>query len=336
MFEKPIATPCGKCLYCRQQKASEWTKRLSLEYLNYEHNSFVTLTYKEDSDYESEIFKHSRELHYKDIQLFMKRLRKQLYTKFGKYEIKFFAAGEYGTQFTKRAHWHLIIFNLEMTDEINEIIKKCWNNGICDNKKIESVDGVAKYVSSYVLDKIDMNPDEYREKEKRKPPFHRGSQKLGLTQALNLYLESARESWNKFKDLKHIVYKGEPVRLCRYLRNKIADNLGILQEVKEKGIEEMQKYINETIEIYKKLNTGEIKERFNLKTIFNNPLSSKIIKIRSNNEWYANYVKQRQLYNEHDTLLLTQAWEFRHRPKFKAMKAKFETYKLEKQLKRAI
>ena len=339
MFKEPIAVPCGKCLYCRQQKASEWTRRLQLEYLNHEHSSFITLTYKEDLDYESELFKHSRELYYRDIQLFMKKLRKQLYQKFDIYQLKFFCAGEYGTQYTKRAHWHLLIFGLEMTNDINEIIEKCWENGISYNEPINNAEGVAKYVSAYVLDKIDTNPDEYEKINKRKAPFHRGSKGLGLEKATELYLKAVTESWTKFKDLQHIIHNGKQIRLCRYLKNKLCEKAGILQEVKEAGIEKMQEYLKETIAIFKQFSTGEITTKTNL-TRFT--WIKKAWEIYCKNKWYAEYIDKtcdlgglcnRDLGNLE---IISQAWQYRHKTKFKHMKEKFEMWKLDKELKKAI
>lgn len=97
--------PCGKCLACLSQKAKEWTMRLSHEwnYYNESNSMFITLTYDSDnipSDYG---------LHKRDIQLFMKRLRKELDKE--NIKVKYFVAGEYGFQ-KHRPHYHMILFGM--------------------------------------------------------------------------------------------------------------------------------------------------------------------------------------------------------------------------------
>lgn len=306
-FKEPIAVSCGKCLYCKQQKASEWTTRLELEYLNHEKSSFITLTYSEDNP----IWK-TRDLYYKDIQLFMKRLRKFL----GNQHIKFFCAGEYGTKGTNRAHWHLIIFNLEITTEIQEIIKQKWGMGIVDCKTIEGIEGVAKYVSSYVLNKIEETNEQYQLQWGRKPPFHKGSQGLGLNQALKRFLESASESWKEFKDLSHIVYNGKRLKICRYLSQKITQALNINEEVKAITIQKLKDYMNDTIEIFKYF------------TNFKNLPKIKLLQQVTHEGYY----RQQNA----NMLIISHAWHYRHNRKYEQMKAKFNLYKLDKEIKNAI
>lgn len=90
----------------------------------YERNVFITLTYDDR-------FLESPKLQLRDFQLFMKRLRKKLFTefleKFGKenwkllskkeqknafkpHQISVLYTGEYGEK-EKRPHWHAIVFN---------------------------------------------------------------------------------------------------------------------------------------------------------------------------------------------------------------------------------
>lgn len=76
-----------------------WTVRLLLEAQSHKSASFITLTYAETN--------LPQELEYRDIQLFLKRLRKSL-----RKPIRFFCTGEYGTR-TKRPHWHMMIFNMD-------------------------------------------------------------------------------------------------------------------------------------------------------------------------------------------------------------------------------
>lgn len=91
--------PCGKCICCRENKAREWALRLKCESYLHDVTSFITLTYDDDH------LPAGGNLNYKDVQLFLKRLRKSQESK-----IRFFCAGEYGST-TSRPHYHLIVYN---------------------------------------------------------------------------------------------------------------------------------------------------------------------------------------------------------------------------------
>lgn len=90
---------CGKCFQCLQQKSVEWSFRIMDEASQYAQNAFLTLTY--DDDHLPEDKSVSR----REVQLFMKRLRKVLAPR----KVRFFACGEYGEKFG-RPHYHIIIF----------------------------------------------------------------------------------------------------------------------------------------------------------------------------------------------------------------------------------
>lgn len=100
--------PCGRCIGCRLDYSRQWANRLMLELQYHESAYFVTLTYNDahvpisDSD--------TMTLRKRDIQLFMKRLRKRC-----GYPIRFYCAGEYGPE-TWRPHYHAIIFGLKLND----------------------------------------------------------------------------------------------------------------------------------------------------------------------------------------------------------------------------
>lgn len=122
--ERLIELPCGQCLECRMDYARKWADRLSLEALSYNDSEkwFLTLTYDNDNIQKNESKKneHIYSLNKKDLQLFMKRLRKsysQLCVKHGISEnkLRFFAAGEYGDN-SYRPHYHIIIFGMQILD----------------------------------------------------------------------------------------------------------------------------------------------------------------------------------------------------------------------------
>lgn len=96
--EDGLLVPCGKCTQCRIRKASEWAIRCEHEIEDWQHTSFVRLSY------DDEHLPQDRGVHKRELQLFIKRLRKRLAT-----PIKHLSCGEYGEQ-TERPHYHCLIF----------------------------------------------------------------------------------------------------------------------------------------------------------------------------------------------------------------------------------
>lgn len=117
-FEDMILIPCGKCIGCRLEYSRQWANRLMLELQYHDSAYFVTLTYNPGhvpkayyADPETGEAKESLTLCKRDVQLFIKRLRKA----FPNDHIRYYYCGEYGTQ-TFRPHYHMIIFGLHLTD----------------------------------------------------------------------------------------------------------------------------------------------------------------------------------------------------------------------------
>lgn len=116
--ENRVLIPCGQCVECRIQRSREWANRCMLELQYHDSAYFVTLTYNDAhvprsyySDPATGEAMTSVTLYKRDFQLFMKRLRKR----FGDDHIRFFMAGEYGSD-TFRPHYHAIIFGLHLDD----------------------------------------------------------------------------------------------------------------------------------------------------------------------------------------------------------------------------
>lgn len=102
-------------------------------------------------------------LYYRDVQLFLKRLRKHIFKYYGE-KIRFYIIGEYGTK-SLRPHWHcLLFFNtpslsqaFEDCENVGTSARTCycprflrpfWEFGICDSKRTNGE--CYNYVSSYV------------------------------------------------------------------------------------------------------------------------------------------------------------------------------------------
>lgn len=103
--------PCGKCVSCKLQKASEWAVRCEHESKFHAENCFITLTYA------PEHLPQNASLVPKHLTDFIKRLRERIKPKL----IKYFACGEYGhspsTGNIERPHYHLCLFGMDFTDK---------------------------------------------------------------------------------------------------------------------------------------------------------------------------------------------------------------------------
>lgn len=104
---EPVTVACGKCLECLQQKSNEWAHRIVDECKQHEQNCFITLTYN------NEHLPLNGSLVKRDLQLFIKRLRKHLEP----VKIRVFYCGEYGKKHL-RPHYHIIVFGWYPDDAI--------------------------------------------------------------------------------------------------------------------------------------------------------------------------------------------------------------------------
>lgn len=89
---------CGQCLPCRINTRRVWQNRIMLEAACYVDNTFLTLTYSDEN------LPINNSVSPREIQLFIKRLRKKTPT-----NIRYFACGEYG-DVTFRPHYHIALF----------------------------------------------------------------------------------------------------------------------------------------------------------------------------------------------------------------------------------
>lgn len=146
-----IQRPCGKCPSCLANKAQEWVYRLYAEQKLHEKSCFVTLTYDESNINRLKLSPTGLySLDKKELQNFMKRLRKNLSA-----QIRFYGVGEYGGQ-THRPHFHLILFGLSPEDE--SLIQKAWPFGFISVGSVSpsSIAYVARYCTKKLYgDKLD-------------------------------------------------------------------------------------------------------------------------------------------------------------------------------------
>lgn len=134
-----INVPCGHCVGCRLDKSREWADRMMLELDHSKTAIFVTLTYDPlnvpvacSLDDGSVLFTLDK----RDVQLFMKRLRRT----FSGREIRFYLAGEYGSQ-THRPHYHAILFGLSLADfsDIQPVSKNSFGQFLYSSQKMYEI-----------------------------------------------------------------------------------------------------------------------------------------------------------------------------------------------------
>lgn len=112
-----------------------------LEAWCHEKCSFVTLTYRD-----APVGPARGNLSPRDVQLFLKRLRKAVWP----LEIRYYLVGEYGER-TARPHYHLALYGLG--EEDSELIGRVWAKGfVC---VLPLCQRTAQYVVGYVTKKFD-------------------------------------------------------------------------------------------------------------------------------------------------------------------------------------
>lgn len=103
----PFMLPCSRCIGCRMDRAFDWGMRCMHEKRMHKDSCFVTLTYND---------KHmppGGSLQLRDVQLFMKRLRKAKEPN----KVRFFLGAEYGDD-NRRPHYHALLFNCSFSDRL--------------------------------------------------------------------------------------------------------------------------------------------------------------------------------------------------------------------------
>lgn len=162
---KKMNVKCGQCLGCRLDNAAQWAARITHEATLWEHNCFITLTYRDKSQCDEDQLQQGlhvpedMSLNKKHLQKFIKRLRHN----FPGTRIRYYACGEYGDQ-NNRPHYHLCAFNLQFSDEelysnngdhplfTSETLEQIWGYGFATIGELTYES--AAYTARYVLKKI--------------------------------------------------------------------------------------------------------------------------------------------------------------------------------------
>lgn len=136
---------CGQCLPCRINRRRLWTGRLMLETHLHAVSAFVTLTY-DNEHVPSELIP-------RDLQLFLKRLRKRMAPE----KLRFYGVGEYG-DISGRPHFHVIVFGLgglvvgRHDRKCSCVVCASWSKGLCHIGEVTPES--AGYTVSYTLKRM--------------------------------------------------------------------------------------------------------------------------------------------------------------------------------------
>lgn len=189
-----VTLACGQCIGCRLERSRQWAMRCMHEAKMHRFNSFLTLTYDDEhlpDRYWTGLHRrdgtkaYAGNLHYPDVQRFLKRLRKALGkewissdtrltttrggdSRYGASPhapyIKFYAGAEYGEQYW-RPHYHLCVFNARFNDQKylgrsptgktlwrSPTLEQLWPMGFSSIGEVNFES--AAYVARYVMKKI--------------------------------------------------------------------------------------------------------------------------------------------------------------------------------------
>ena len=243
---------CGKCLACRIQKRKEWSMRLWHELSYYDRHVFLTLTYDDFHLPDNE------SLRKRDLQLFIKRLRKNL-SKDGR-QIKYFACGEYGGT-THRPHYHAIVYGLGLDKSDKQLVMDNWL--MCDwsvNKIRRESFGVVtaksiNYVAGYIHSKLSgREAREVYDDTGREPVFRILSQGLGKQYALDNCEQLQEQGCVTMNGIKHAI--------PRYYINILGLNIENIQEqAKYKECELVEHYCGLNMTMDDLNDSGDIRSK---------------------------------------------------------------------------
>lgn len=202
-----LKLPCGRCMACRIEKTRQWGLRAEHEAKFHDENCFITLTYAPENLPPS--------LEKRPLQLFMKRLRKQIHP----IKVKYIASGELGDNYDN-PHYHICLFGympkdlkLLYTKEGKNYYTSYWIELLWTDGFIIITDlnfNTARYTAKYSIKK------ELGKGEKTKPAeFFVCSQGIGK-QHVDKYAKSMAEKGQT-------VANNHACSLPRYYKNKIKE-----------------------------------------------------------------------------------------------------------------
>lgn len=206
--------PCGKCASCLNDKRNQWSFRLEQEFRNSTSAYFITLTY--DDDHVPTNALGFQSVCKRDVQLFIKRLRKSN----GTSSIRYYITAEYGPK-TLRPHYHGIIFGLNCLQSVaTGRILDAWSYQDRRTKEMIPIGHVSvgtvssasiAYCTKYCITKYQTPPD-------REPVFSLMSTRPGIGAK---YLETHRDFHDSPDRFYGVMPGGTKVPLPRYYSDRL-------------------------------------------------------------------------------------------------------------------
>lgn len=281
-IDMPVTISCGRCIGCRLEKSRQWAIRCVHEAKSHKDNCFLTLTYNDEH------LPKDGSLSKKDIQKFIKRVRKHYESK----DIRYLYCGEYGEN-NLRPHYHVCLFgvdfhhdrkiyshnNLDQRLYVSETLNKLWSKKLKKNQPPSNI-GLAvigdlsfqssAYVARYITKKITGKDqeDHYGQKMNiltgelelaRTPEFAEASRRPALGR--RWFEENYKEVYpNDFTVVNKIPQK--PPKYYDILLEKLDPKLFNLVKISRTfGIKEMQEKFPEEYESLRLLVKEEIRKR---------------------------------------------------------------------------
>lgn len=228
--QRTNVVPCGKCAACVSRKRNEWTIRLQKEFRYAIDGYFITLTYSDENlDFGLAGYPTVNK---RDIQLFLKRLRKRL----PKSKIRYFISSEYGPN-TCRPHYHGILMNCG--GDPTEAIEKSWNMGFVTVSSV--TDARIHYVTKYCITRSKVPPGS-------ELPFSLMSRRPGIG---SKWLDRTRQN-RKERTFYITSNAGIRATLPRYFRDRLFSDQERRAHALEMEIRSMDELSPEKCELYEK------------------------------------------------------------------------------------
>lgn len=165
-----MEVPCGKCINCLIAKQSSLTFLANRELIDVYRKggcaSFVTMTYDDNHLPINECGKVT--LRKRDVQLWLKNLRRNMEYHNDHTKFKYILCGEYGDSFG-RPHYHIVLLGLS-DSKARFYTRKLWRHGLCDIGVLTA--GGIRYVCKYLTKQHPTKEvKELREKYNVENPF---------------------------------------------------------------------------------------------------------------------------------------------------------------------
>lgn len=234
---------CGQCVPCLINRRRNWAHRMVLEAQMHKSNSFATLTYRDED------LPPGQTLVPDHLTLWLKRLRWAIEPD----KIRFYAAGEYGTEGTRgmNPHYHVVLFGFPpciygvsqykkdgsgKCCAFCDVIRDTWGYGKIELSEFKYER--AAYAAGYITNKLTKANDDRL--EGRAPEFARMSLRPGIGASYAAPLASGllqAHSLFEETDVPGALRHGSRVvPLDRYLRQKLRSAVGRNVETPESAL----------------------------------------------------------------------------------------------------